>query len=190
MRPRDLNKVVALRQATLEVVNEDGFATSSIQKIAKRAGVSPATLYIYMKNKEELLVSTFMEIKAAMAQQLMAEFDASLPIKTSLEGFWSRLYTFVHSEGEKYRFIDQFTYSPYIKLIDTALLEAPYQPLHQALDRAIAAGEIVDCPKAMLLSFVLAPPVFLARSRLNKGFRPSAQEVDAAFQLAWKAISR
>ena len=56
MRTKDGIKQEALFEATVKLVNEIGFASSSVSKIAKQAGISPATIYIYYKNKEDLLV--------------------------------------------------------------------------------------------------------------------------------------
>ena len=55
MRIKDLHKQEAIIEATVELVNEIGFVSSSVSKIAKKANVSPATLYIYYKNKEDIL---------------------------------------------------------------------------------------------------------------------------------------
>ena len=63
MRYKDEQKQDAIIQATIQLVNEIGFAASSVSKIAKQANVSPATLYIYYTNKEDLLVSTYVSIK-------------------------------------------------------------------------------------------------------------------------------
>ena len=68
MRTKDDVKQEALVEATVKLVNQIGFAASSVAKIAKEAGVSPATLYIYYKNKEDLLVSTYVEIKKVSAR--------------------------------------------------------------------------------------------------------------------------
>ena len=63
MRQKDELKQDAIIHATVRLVNEIGFAASSVSKIAKAANVSPATIYIYYKNKEDLLVSTYISIK-------------------------------------------------------------------------------------------------------------------------------
>ena len=67
MRIKDINKQEAIISATVELVNEIGFVSSSVSKIAKKANVSPATIYIYYKNKEDLLISTYVEIKKKMS---------------------------------------------------------------------------------------------------------------------------
>ena len=40
--------------AALEVFAEKGFAAAKLDEIARRAGVSKGTLYLYFKDKEEL----------------------------------------------------------------------------------------------------------------------------------------
>src|SRR3990170_738491 len=40
--------------AALEVFAEKGFAAARLEEIARRAGVSKGTLYLYFKDKEEL----------------------------------------------------------------------------------------------------------------------------------------
>lgn len=62
MRNKDELKQEAIIQATIKLVNKIGFVSSSVAKISKEANVSPATIYIYYKNKEDLLVSTYVEI--------------------------------------------------------------------------------------------------------------------------------
>lgn len=55
MRKRDEKKLIALEQAALDLVQENGLSQLSINKLAKRAGVSVATAYIYFENKADLL---------------------------------------------------------------------------------------------------------------------------------------
>ena len=75
MRVRDENKQRALMEAAITVVNEIGLASSSVSKIAKEAGVSPATIYIYHKNKEDLLVSTYVQIKRDLAEAFLGTYN-------------------------------------------------------------------------------------------------------------------
>lgn len=189
MRHKDDAKITALFHATIAVVNDVGFAASSIQKIAKRAGVSPATLYVYHENKEALLVSTYLAIKDELAACLMAGFDRQRPLQDSLRDFWQALFRFVSEQPDKYQFIDQFTNSPFVHLADMSALEIPYQPLYRGLQAGIETKLIKDLPRATLLAFILAPAVFLAKSRLGIGFEASPANIEAAFQLAWDAIT-
>lgn len=48
-------------EAAVKVIAENGYHGSQISKIAKAAGVADGTIYLYFKNKEDILVSVFEE---------------------------------------------------------------------------------------------------------------------------------
>ncbi|RWZ59835.1 TetR/AcrR family transcriptional regulator [Halobacillus fulvus] len=47
--------------AAVQVIAENGYHASQVSKIAKKAGVADGTIYLYFKNKEDILVSLFQE---------------------------------------------------------------------------------------------------------------------------------
>ena len=59
MRHKDDSKRVAISNAAIELITTIGFAETSMSKIAKAAKVSPATIYVYFENKEDILISLF-----------------------------------------------------------------------------------------------------------------------------------
>lgn len=189
MRVRDETKKIALYKATIKIVNKDGFAAAAVNKIAKVAKVSPGTVYIYFDNKDDLLLSTFVEIKKELNHFLMANIDSNKSVIENARVFWHRLFAFVSNNADKYQYIDQFSHSPLIHKINDQKLTEPYAPFYAILENGIAQGIIKNIPKPMLLAFLLAPVVFLAKSRLSVGFDSSAEQVESAFILAWEAIS-
>lgn len=48
-------------EAAVQVIAENGYHSSQVSKIAKQAGVADGTIYLYFKNKEDILVSVFEE---------------------------------------------------------------------------------------------------------------------------------
>ena len=55
MRTRDEAKERAIHQKGLQLIVEEGFDGLSMHKLAKAAGVSPGTIYIYYKDREDLI---------------------------------------------------------------------------------------------------------------------------------------
>lgn len=47
--------------AAVKVIAENGYHGSQVAKIAKQAGVADGTIYLYFKNKDDILVSVFQE---------------------------------------------------------------------------------------------------------------------------------
>jgi AcrR family transcriptional regulator len=189
MRLRDEAKKDALFNATIQVVNEEGFASASVNKIAKRACISPGTLYIYFNNKEDLLVSTFLTLKTKLSEEILRDFGSDNTLKENVRSIWFRLFQFVSTNLAEYQYIDQFSNSPFIQLVDIALLDQPFVNFHQALQRGMDEGIIKDIPMPVLRSFILAPAVFLARSRLGASTQKTTQNIEIGFELAWSAIT-
>lgn len=48
-------------EAAVEIIAENGYHGSQVSKIASKAGVADGTIYLYFKNKEDILVSVFKE---------------------------------------------------------------------------------------------------------------------------------
>ena len=190
MRTKDEQKKEALFRATVKLVNEIGFAYSSVSKIAKEAGVSPSTLYVFFKNKEDLLVSTYINIKLQKGRALLADFDASLPIRDILRKVWRNTFTYISNNSENYQFAEQFANSPYADLVDQESLERHFLPLIEVVRRGIEQKIIKNVERPFLASFLFHPISYLANPRFCEGLELSAADIDMAFDMAWDAIKR
>ncbi len=52
------------------VIAENGYHQAQVSKIAKQAGVADGTIYLYFKNKEDILISVFEEKMAVFKERL------------------------------------------------------------------------------------------------------------------------
>src|SRR5690625_1732445 len=48
-------------EAAVIVIAKNGYHSSQVSKIARKAGVADGTIYLYFKNKEDILISVFKE---------------------------------------------------------------------------------------------------------------------------------
>ncbi|MEK3954192.1 MAG: TetR/AcrR family transcriptional regulator [Psychrobacillus psychrotolerans] len=67
---KDKPKYKQIIDAAIIVIAENGYHQSQVSKIAKQAGVADGTIYLYFKNKEEILVSVFEEKMEIFAHNL------------------------------------------------------------------------------------------------------------------------
>lgn len=58
---RDKPKYKQIVDAAVIVIAENGYHQAQVSKIAKQAGVADGTIYLYFKNKEDILISLFRE---------------------------------------------------------------------------------------------------------------------------------
>ncbi len=74
-----------ITEAAVEVFAEKGFRQARVSDIAKRAGVADGTIYLYFKNKEDILLSIFEEkmdiLLAGLGAQLQGVVDPEEQIR-------------------------------------------------------------------------------------------------------------
>ena len=188
MRVKDEFKRDALFNATVKLVNEIGFVASSVSKSAKEANVSPATIYVYYENKEDLLVSTYVAIKKKLGMAILRDFDPLLPIRDIFRNLWMNMFVYINEAPEYFQFTEQFSNSPYSDLVDKEEVEKSFEPVMKALQKGIEQKIIKNVEFDILTAFMFYPILSLANKRLCKHFVKNEENIETAFILAWDAI--
>lgn len=67
---RDKPKYRQILDAAVVVIAENGYHQAQVSKIAKEAGVADGTIYLYFKNKEDILISVFRENLAVFSENV------------------------------------------------------------------------------------------------------------------------
>ncbi|EPD54234.1 TetR/AcrR family transcriptional regulator [Paenisporosarcina sp. FSL H8-0542] len=67
---RDKPKFKQIIDAAVVVIAENGYHQAQVSKIAKQAGVADGTIYLYFKNKEDILISVFHEKMGLFVENL------------------------------------------------------------------------------------------------------------------------
>lgn len=188
MRVKDEAKQKALREATIKVVNQIGFASSSVAKIAKEAGISPATLYVYHKDKDELLCDVYTGIKMELADAMMRGFDDSQPVRDILKRMWTNGFNYLVKHRHYLSFMEQFANSPYVDVVDLTEVNKHYEPLFRVVRRGIEQKIIKDVDIELLLVFAVKPMLLLSNKRQCGGFLFTEEHLELVFGMAWDAI--
>src|SRR5256885_14209990 len=82
--------------AALEVFGERGLAGARLEDIAKRAGVSKGTIYLYFPNKEELFRTMIRQTVIAAIEQGERELGTGTPTE-QLRSYMRRYWALVRS---------------------------------------------------------------------------------------------
>ncbi|MCP3030515.1 TetR family transcriptional regulator [Halobacillus sp. A1] len=80
--------------AAVVVIAENGYHSSQVSKIAKKAGVADGTIYLYFKNKEDILVSLFQDKMGQFIEKIEHE-------TTSGQSAEEKLLTLVETHFEQ-----------------------------------------------------------------------------------------
>jgi len=189
MRVKDEAKEQQIRAAALQLINEMGFAGASMAKIAKAAGVSPATIYLYFKNKEDMIQALYLEHKQGLLTDMMAGTDQEKTIKGKLRRAWRNYHALLASRPEAYRFCEQFYNSPHIRAVPPERLDRIYAPLAAVFAEAEAQGLIRPQPFAVIFTYMFGPLGLLAKHDANIGATRTPGELDILFDMAWRSVA-
>ena len=113
MRTRDEAKEAAIRKKAMELIVLKGFDGLSMHKLAKSAGVSVATIYIYYKDREDLILSLCREETLRMTDATLKGFDPNMPFAEGLKNQWKNRAAFWLKNPVEAQFLERMRHSPY-----------------------------------------------------------------------------
>ncbi len=112
MRKKDDEKQRCIKDAVVQLILEVGFQGASISKIAKAAGVSPATVYIYYENKDAMLRDIYQEYAEDTIQSLLQCLTPNMTGEEIIDTLIRQYYSFIMENKEVFHFIEQFSGCP------------------------------------------------------------------------------
>ncbi|AYG01446.1 TetR/AcrR family transcriptional regulator [Lactococcus allomyrinae] len=190
MRKIDENKKEAISQAVFQLTKEVGLVGLSIAKVAKIAGVSPATIYIYYKDKTDMLGSILIEVK-----DLLDDGDTEA-ISQAGENPLAQLKNYL-------RFmITSWSNNPRETLFMREALENPSEISTEGLAYSMKRAEIIvalynrlleakiikDYPVDLLLTWSASAISLVLTSHARSGTGPSEKEIDQMIELSVDAL--
>lgn len=112
MRKKDNEKERCIKEAVIQLILQEGFHGTSISKIAKVAGVSPATVYIYFDNKENMLQDIYREYSEEIFDYLMQQINQDMEGHQLIEMLIRSYYNYILENREVFNFVEQFSNCP------------------------------------------------------------------------------
>lgn len=128
---KSIDKQNALIKATIELVNNSGFHATPMSKIAKMAEVSPATIYLYFKNKQDLVNQTYLKVKSDYTDYAFATYNEEMTVEEGFKTIWFRIADFKLKEIENAMFLAQCDNTP---MIDESCRQEGIKHLQPLLD--------------------------------------------------------
>ncbi|MBU2929303.1 TetR/AcrR family transcriptional regulator [Winogradskyella psychrotolerans] len=186
---KSIDKRNALVKATIELVNNDGFHATPMSKIAKMANVSPATIYLYFENKQDLVNQTYIEVKAEYTKYAFATYDETMSVEAGFELIWKRIADFKLKECEHAMFLAQCDNTPMID--EPSRIEGikHLQPLLDLWQRGKEEGVIKPLSDYILYAYAINPLSFLMITQKRGAFQLDASHLAEAYDAAWDSIS-
>ncbi|NPD89650.1 MAG: TetR/AcrR family transcriptional regulator [Asgard group archaeon] len=188
MRTRDQKKYNAVVKSSIELTNKLGFSGISISKIAKKANVSPATIYIYFKNKEDLLTVIYCNIRKKAGESVLTNIDANMSIKERFSAIWINSFSFYQNYPEYIQYREQFEQTKMMEDVKTDEFELNNY-IVEILTKGIKDKIIQNLPIPILTAFAFIPIITLLKFHFSDILIMTEKEIINACKIAWKSIA-
>jgi AcrR family transcriptional regulator len=185
MPPRSKEEVVqefrirSIQEATMRVISRKGMAAATMQEIAEEAGVAKGTIYLYFRDRDELVEKTF---ESAM-QELMGQIDEALakdvPFEQRMRAVTEAQLAFFSKNREFFRLYLSMRLpegNPHQQRRQKKTCQPQYrnrvQKLATILEEAMDAGEIRRVDAYRLALFIIEGSTAILIERLTEDDSP------------------
>src|SRR5215210_8689819 len=72
-------RIGSIQDATMKVIARKGMAAATVQEIADEAGVAKGTIYLYFRDRDELIEKTFDGAMTQLIDRIDAVLDRDVP---------------------------------------------------------------------------------------------------------------
>jgi AcrR family transcriptional regulator len=183
-RRRKEARPAELLDAALALFVEKGFAATRSEEVARAAGVSKGTLYLYFPSKEELLKAVIQhyianEIAAGAEQVAANEGPTSAVMEQLLVGWWTRMYQSPASGVFKLVLTEVRNFPEIAQFYSERVVEPGEALVAGLLRRGIERGEFAPADVDAAVHTILMPLVLLCIHKHTLGACGSAKGLDA-----------
>jgi AcrR family transcriptional regulator len=176
MRPKNLQKEAAIRSTALRIISEEGLENLTMQKLADKAQISPRTIYIKYKDKDDLLIKLFIdEVLGAYEKAVLENFSETMDLESGVKRVWLNAFHFFIRHKPAFVLMQYGKSSP---LLNKAFQERGireghfFAPIHRFLAIQVSKGVILDLPFEVHRALLFAPLLDLVNEYFEHAGRP------------------
>lgn len=189
MRTKDLAKIELIYSASLKLIRREGIAGLTMSNLAREANLATGTLYIYFKNKEELLHNLYTKLNIESSKRFMHGYDLADPFRIGFKKVWINYLKHRIENYEESVFLEQYYRSQYITKKQRLMAESMKHPVHVMLQRGKKEMLVKsDVDDEMLFLALLGFIRELADEHVSGVYKLNKEKIEKAFQLSWDTI--
>jgi len=142
-------KRLDIASASIELFARKGIAQTSIEEIAKSAGVAKGTIYLYFKNKEEIILTIWDMLASRHQEAFQARINETMSAKEKILELFN--FSECKEEHDKEDLLTLYQHFLSTMLIDktglytnyfATICQRDYDIIFQCIQEGIAKGEL------------------------------------------------
>ncbi len=189
-------RIRSIQEAAMRVISRKGMAAATMAEIAKEAGIAKGTIYLYFRDRDELVERTFETAIGQLHERVDAALALDLPIEEKLRAVFRAQMAFFRENAEFFRLYLS------LRLPSGTTHQQRWQKRHCApqyeqrirafadvLAEAMKRGEVRKMDPQRLALFLIEGAIAITFERLNESAPPSEEsDVDLIVGLAIEGI--
>lgn len=187
MRIRDTDKIKLVKQKAIELIVTHGLEGFSMNKLAKACDISVATLYIYYKDRDDLIIKVAVEEGNLMGTAMIADFDPEMSLEQGLRKQWENRHGYSMNNPTMSLFFDQLRSSSYQQEFLASFLKEFKTVVGKFMHNIIERGEIEKMPFEVYWSIAFSPLYNLIRFH-NEGKSMGGRPFKLTDEILWQTF--
>lgn len=164
MRTRDSDKEQLVIEKAIGQIATDGFEGFSMNKLAKACNISVATLYIYYKDKDDLIRKIGIDLAQKFFSITLKDFSPDMPFDEGLWKQWQNRSAFAVENPELVMCFEAIRNSPHAEqILQSEQLTIFKNMMMQFCQNAIDKKELTPLPIEVFWSVAYGPLYSLLR---------------------------
>jgi AcrR family transcriptional regulator len=172
-------RVQSIQEAAIRVISRKGMAAATMQEIAEEAGIAKGTIYLYFRDREELVEKTFETAIGQLHARLDAAMDVAGTFEERLRALITAQFSFFSENREFFRLYHSLR-MPQGSATQQRRQKRNCQPQFRArvdrlagvLKQAMEAGEVRLLDPARLALFLIEGSIAIVLERLSEDAPP------------------
>lgn len=186
MNQSEMDMIERIFSATDNLMAVEGLPNLSMHKIAKAAKISPGTIYIYFKNKEELLAQFARHIFLSFQRVMEKDHDETQSFAEQYRKMWWNIWTFLQSDPTIMSNMHQYESLP--GFTDICREWEQDSLWHHFCNKAKEAGEVADLPTHILFAISLESAINIAFKCQHFIKEVSTEMLESVIERTWRAV--
>jgi TetR/AcrR family fatty acid metabolism transcriptional regulator len=180
-------RIQSIQEATMRVIARKGMAAATMQEIAEEAGVAKGTIYLYFRDRDELVEKTFETAMTQLGDRIDNVLETALSFEEKLREAIRVRLAFFRENREFFRLYLSLRMpegTPQQQRRQKRNCHPQYrarvQKFADVLKESMGRGEIRELEQYRLALFVIEGSTAIILERLNED-APPPEEADVEF---------
>lgn len=178
-----------IRDAVVQTVVQNGLGSVSVAEIAKKARVSPGTIYLHHANKEEMLQNIYLKIKTEF-HEIMMDSRAEASSEAMLRRMWFDMFAFVSAHPYDFLFIEDVGAASVLTADQRDHIAYMGDDIRAMVQRGIDDQTLADLPADMAVTLMVGPALLLAKRVSTLGGPVDQELISQTFERVWLSVAR